>query len=77
MSSEQSSCAEIARDRLLWLDRALTGRTFVCGDRFTLADIHLWVFLDFFESLGLSYPRNATWIDAFYRRIGERPSTAA
>lgn len=70
-------CAEIARDRLLWLDSEMAGREFVCGNRFTLADIHLWVFLDFFEMLGLSYPRAAGWIDDFYRRVGERPSASA
>ena len=71
------TCAEIARDRLLWLDGEMAGREFVCGGRFTLADIHLWVFLDFFETLGLPYPREAGWIDNFYRRVGQRPSASA
>ena len=68
---------KIAHYRLLWLDAEMTGREFVCGDRFTLADIHLWSFLEFFEYLRLPYPREASWIDDFYHRIKERPSASA
>lgn len=69
--------AKIARYRLSWLDSEMTGRKFICGDRFTLADIHFWVFLEFFEKLGLPYPSDANWIDGFYQRVSERPSTSA
>ncbi len=38
---------KMAQDRLAWLDGQLEGREFLCGKRFTLADILLYCFLDF------------------------------
>lgn len=79
--------AAIAREKLAWFDAEMrrlggqtgadAGRPFVCGARLTLADIHLFVFLDFFEVLGLPYPRECVWVDGFYRRMSARPSAAA
>jgi glutathione S-transferase len=37
----------IAQDRLSWLDRQLQGKTYLCGDRLTLADVLLYCFLAF------------------------------
>lgn len=62
---------------LRWIDGELKGRQFVCGDRLTLADIHLFVFLDFFEKVGLPRSRDLAWIDGHYARIGARPSATA
>ena len=70
-------CAEIAREKLVWFDGEMRGREFVCGGRFTLADVHLFVFLDFFEMLGLNFPRECAWIADFYERVRARPSAAA
>ena len=53
-------CATIAHEKLAWFDAEMQGRTFVCGERFTLADIHLYVFLNFFELLGPSGFRGTT-----------------
>jgi glutathione S-transferase len=72
-----ATLAQIARDKLAWLDAGLSGREFVCGERLTLADVHLYVFLDFFEKLGLNYPRECVWVHDFYARMGVRPSAAA
>jgi glutathione S-transferase len=74
---EWETCAAIAREKLAWLDAEMAGREFVCGERLSLADIHLFVFLDFFEGLGLNYPRELAWIADFYRRMGARPSAGA
>lgn len=70
-------CAEIAREKLHWLDAEMAGRQFICGDRFSLADVHFYVFLDFFEMLGLNFPRTCTWLTDYYARVGSRPSAAA
>ena len=67
----------IARDKLLWLDGQLAGRTWVCGDRFTLADILLFAFLKFGATVGQPMPAKATWLPQWFARCGERPSTAA
>ena len=42
----------IAQERLAWLDGLMAGKTYVCGDRMTLADILLFAFVDFFAGVG-------------------------
>lgn len=67
----------IARDRIKWLDGQMTGREFVCGNRFTLADIMLFAFLDFGGQVGQPLePENAA-IANWFARIKARPSAAA
>lgn len=67
----------LAEHWLRWINDELSGRRFVCGDRFTLADVHLFCFLDFFEKVGLPYSRDLTWVDAHYGRVASRPSAKA
>jgi glutathione S-transferase len=67
----------IARDKLLWLDRQLAGRPYVCGDRFSLADILLFAFLDFGARVGQPIPEGASWAREFHARIGSRHSAKA
>ena len=42
----------IAQDKLAWLDAQLGGNEFICGKRFSLADIFLFCFLEFGTSVG-------------------------
>ena len=44
-SDDLKACAQ---DIIGWLDKEMEGKTWVCGDRFTLADILLFTWLDFF-----------------------------
>lgn len=67
----------IARDRLLWLDAQMQGRTFVCGERFSLADILLFAFLAFGAQVGQPIPDEAGWVKAWFERVKARPSAAA
>lgn len=67
----------IARDRILWLDSLLAGRQFVCGDRFSLADILLFTFLAFGAEVGQPIPDEAAWVKNWFERIKARPSAAA
>jgi glutathione S-transferase len=67
----------IARDRLLWLDGQLAGRQFVCGDRFSLADVLLYCFLTFGAQVAQPMPDEAGWVKAWYDRVKARPSAAA
>ena len=67
----------IARDRILWLDGLMGDRAFVCGDRFSLADILLFCFLDFGVSVGQPIPDEAAWVKAWFARIKARASAAA
>jgi glutathione S-transferase len=67
----------VAQDRLLWLDKQLTGRQWVCGDRFTYADIHLFAFLDFGKQVGQPINPEAARIAAICDRVKARPSAKA
>lgn len=67
----------VAQDRLLWLDKQLAGRQWVCGDRFTYADIHLFAFLDFGKQVGQQLNPEAKTINAIYDRVRDRPTAKA
>jgi glutathione S-transferase len=66
-----------AQKNLAWLDGLMAGKQFICGDRLTLADILLFVFLDFFA--GIKQPLNPENknVAAWYERMKARPSAAA
>jgi glutathione S-transferase len=67
----------VAQDRLLWLDKMVSGRQFICGDRFTYADIHLFAFLDFGKQVGQAINPEAKTLLAMYDRVAARPSAKA
>ena len=67
----------VAQDRMLWLDKQLAGRQWVCGDRFTYADIHLFAFLDFGKQVGQPLNPEAKTIAAIYERTRDRPTAKA
>ena len=63
-----------------WLgrfDRWLDSKQFICGDRFTLADILLFCFVDFFA--GVDQPINQDFhnLVAWHARVKARPSATA
>ena len=66
-----------AQEKLTWLDGLIAGRTYLCGDRITLADVLLFCFLEF--GTMVKQPLNAanTNIAAWYDRMKARPSAAA
>ncbi len=65
-----------ARDNLAWLDALLAGKTFIAGDRFTVADIILYVALDFGASVGQPLDPSWTNLAAWRQRVASRPSAA-
>ena len=67
----------IAQEKLLWLDKLMQGRTWVCGDRFTLADMLLFAFVEFGATVGQPMPATATWLPKWHKRAAARPSAAA
>ncbi|TAN05234.1 MAG: glutathione S-transferase family protein [Rhodanobacteraceae bacterium] len=67
----------IAQDRIAWLDRMLTGHTFIAGDRFSIADVWLYAWLDFAQSVGQPFDPQLANIAPWFARIAARPAAAA
>jgi len=67
----------IAQERLTWLDKQLEGKEFICGDRFSLADIMFYCFLHFGSTVGQSINQDNTNIVSLYEKIGIRESASA
>ena len=67
----------VAQDRMMWLDKMVAGRKFVCGDRFTYADIHLLGFVEFGAQVGQPLNPEAKNVAAILDRVRARPSAKA
>jgi glutathione S-transferase len=66
-----------AADTLAWLEKQVAGRTYVCGDRMTLADIMLFAFVDFAGQVKQPFDPGLRTIAAMYERMKARASAAA
>jgi len=66
----------IAQEKLAWLDGLMEGKEFICGDRFSLADIMLFAFLEFGSSVGQPLDAKCERLQAWYARVASRPSVA-
>ena len=67
----------IAQERLTWLDSQLEGKDYICGDRFTLADIMLYCFLNFGSTVGQVLNEENKNIAALYKKIDSLESASA
>jgi glutathione S-transferase len=67
----------IAADKLRWLDAEMTGCQFICGERFTLADMLLYSFVTFGADVGQPLPDDTPWLHAWKDRVAMRPSALA
>ncbi|MCA8926702.1 MAG: glutathione S-transferase family protein [Alphaproteobacteria bacterium] len=67
----------IAQDNLAKLDGWIAGKQWICGDRFTVADILLFCWLDFFKNINQPINPDHKNIQAWYDRVAARPSAAA
>ena len=68
----------IAANRLKWLDGQMAdGRQYLCGKRFSLADILLFCWIEFGNQVGQPLDAANTNIVAWMARVGERPSVKA
>jgi glutathione S-transferase len=65
------------RNSWAWLEPQMAGKKYICGDRFTLADIQLWAFADFGALIGQAIPEDLPNLAAWFKRVAERPSVAA
>ena len=60
-----------------WLDRELEGRKFIALDRYNMADICALTTLDFAHWIGLEMSAEFANLQAWRKRVSERPSAAA
>jgi len=64
----------IVREKLAWLDGLMSGRSFIVGNRFTIADIILYCAIDFGGTVGQPLSPELPNLNAWMKRISERPS---
>jgi len=62
------------RDNLAWLDPLMTGKQWVAGARFTIADIILYCAVDFGRGVGQPLSAELSNVSAWFERVGARPS---
>lgn len=67
----------VAQDRIAWLDKMMGSNTYLVSDRFTIADIWLYVWLDFGVSVGQPFDRTLSNITPWFDRVSARSSAAA
>jgi glutathione S-transferase len=67
----------IAANRVQWLNSQMAGKEYLCGSRFTLADILLYGLIDFGNQIGQPLDAANTNVAAWFARVGERPSAKA
>ena len=68
---------KIAQEKLTWLDGQMAGKDYICGDRFTLADVMLFAFLEFGAQVGQPLNQENANIMAWWERVQARPSAEA
>ena len=68
---------KIARNRIEWLEQQIADREYICGKRFTLADILLYAFIDFGGQVGQPLDPANKNLANWFARVKARPSTAA
>jgi glutathione S-transferase len=67
----------VVRDNLAWLEGLMADKPYVAGERFTIADIILYVALDFGAGVGQTVDPGHGRLAAWLARVGTRPSAAA
>jgi len=67
----------IAREQLERLNGMIEGREFIVGDRFTLADVLLFGFLEFGATVGQPLDAKLENLQGWYTRVASRPSIEA
>ena len=72
-----SGLKKIAADRLKWLDGQMNGKEFLCGKRFTLADVLLFCFVDFGGQVGQPLDESNANLAQWLKRVKARPSVNA
>jgi len=67
----------LAQERITWLDEQIKDKEFICGDRFSLADIMLYCFLNFGTTIGQPLNEDNKNVVNLYNKIHSRQSASA
>ena len=67
----------LAQERITWLDGQIKDKEFICGDRFSLADIMFYCFLNFGTTVGQPLNEDNKNIVNLYNKIHSRQSASA
>ena len=67
----------LAQERITWLDGQIEGKEFICGDRFSLADIMFYCFLNFGTTVGQPLNEDNKNVVNLYNKIHSRQSASA
>jgi len=67
----------LADEGFAWLDGLLGSKQWICGNRFTLADIVFYAMTDFGKGVGQALNPEHKNVSALLERIGKRPSAEA
>ena len=66
-----------AMKRLEWLDTELSGREFIAGERFTIADITAMIGIDFGRVTQIRIEPELVNLQRWYDAVSSRPSAKA
>ena len=67
----------IAQDNLQWLDGQLANSEFLCGSRFSMADVLLYCMVNFGANVGQPLDPEKKNVVAWFERVAARPSAKA
>ena len=67
----------LAQERITWLDGQIKDKEFICGDRFSLADIMFYCFLNFGTTVGQPLNEDNKNVVNLYNKIHSRQSASA
>ena len=70
-------CRNAARARLAWLDGALAGRSFLAGERYTIADITALCSIDFGRVVDIRIAPEQKQLQRWHEAVSSRPSAKA
>ena len=67
----------IVQEKIAWLNDQMEGKEFICGSRFSLADVMLFCFLNFGTTVGQGIDQECKNIVSWYEKVEGRPSSTA
>ena len=67
--------SRMSDNRWKWLDGQLAGKDYICQNKFTMADLIAYCYIQFGYTVGWSLPEGTDNLAKFVDRIGQRPSS--